>query len=147
MFSYLTRICFAETDYPDAFRRGNETQYVQTSIKVADRYTTDLAIFFTVILEIQSRLEIKFRTSVKRKPAFTDVPLALRRIVSNFHETIIHGYFLIVATINPMSSTLKRRIVRPVKPFRSSAATAKSTAAVPSKKACNCARVCMRQGL
>jgi hypothetical protein len=67
----------AETDYSNTTRGGNETQYMQPPIQVANSYPSNFAVIPAGICEVRGCFEIELHRPVKGKPAFTNIPAVL----------------------------------------------------------------------
>jgi hypothetical protein len=81
----LSRICFTETDYPDARLGLGKAQHMQPAIEVAQRDVTSFAIGHSGVRKHQRSIEIDFCHSLERKLALSDISLVLDRVKVNFN--------------------------------------------------------------
>jgi hypothetical protein len=81
----LSRICFTETDYPNARLSLGKAQHMPPAIQVAQRDVTSFARCLSGVRKHQRRIEIDFCHSFKRKLALSDISLVLDRVKVEFH--------------------------------------------------------------
>jgi hypothetical protein len=85
IFTYLSGICFTETDYPNSRLGFRKAQHMQPAVQVAQRDVTGFAICLSGVREHQRSIEIDFCRSLEREPTLFDVSLILDRVEVNFH--------------------------------------------------------------